>query len=162
MVKQKKPSAPARFIRVGGGGLQIHQRVQRIPQIAVIAHVHRHFSDRDRTFDADRDVVGVIGYPNRHLLAALKHRPLDQQRSKLDRAEFGVFRPNRLLSQVTDVEMVHLPVEEHIERDLVPRLMLAEVDIARVENGAQHILDTVRHFVNTGIGDRGPCGLDKK
>src|SRR5579863_1438113 len=103
--------------------LQIHQRAQRIPQIAVIAHIHRYFSDRDRAFDTDRDMIGVIRYPNRHLLPSLKHRPLDQQWSELNRPEFGVFGPNGLLSQITDVKVIDLTVEEHIEWDLVTDLM---------------------------------------
>src|SRR5580658_11109092 len=141
--------------------LQIHQRAQRIPQIAVIAHIHRHLSDRDRAFDTDRDMIGVIRYPNRHLLPSLKHRPFDQQRSELNRPEFGVFSPNGLLSQITDVKVIYLAVEEHIEWNLVTDLMVVEVDIAGIEDGAQYILDTVRDFVNAGTRDRGTRGLDK-
>ena len=58
--------------------LQIYQRAQRIPGIVVIGHVDRDLSYADGAFDADGDVIGIIGDPYRHLFPAFEHGPLDQ------------------------------------------------------------------------------------
>lgn len=127
----------------------------------VVGHVDRHLPDSDRAFDADRDVVRIIGYPDGHFFTPFEHGALDQQGSEFDGAELGVGRANGLFTKIADIEMVDLPVEEHIEGDLVVYLEVAEVDVTGIENGAAYVLDAVGHFKYAGFHNGRIGGLVK-
>src|SRR5262249_27991941 len=66
-----------------------------------------------------------------------------------------------LLSEIPDIKMIDLAVEEHVEGYLVIRFVLVEIDIPGVEDGAQYILDTVGNTIYARVGDRGVRRLDK-
>src|SRR5882757_1056408 len=49
--------------------------------------------------------------------------------------------------------MIYLSVQEHVEGDLIPWLETIPLDIACIENGAQNVLYTGRHFINAFRGN---------
>jgi hypothetical protein len=106
-------------------------------------------------------MVGVIGDPDGHFFSAFEHRALYEQGFEFDRPEFAIVGPDRFFSEITDIEGIDLPVEEHVERDSIAGFVAAEIDITRIKNSAEDILDTVRHFVYAGAGDRRVGFLDK-
>ena len=106
-------------------------------------------------------MIGIVGYPDSHFFAAFEHRAFDEEGLEFDRMELTIFRSDRLFSEVTDVEVIDLPVEEHIEGDLITRLVVIEIDVAGIEDGAQHVLYTVRHLEDALAGDRGIGGFDE-
>jgi len=55
--------------------------------------------------------------------------------------------------------MIHLPVQEHIEGNLIPWLEMVPLNIACIKNGAQDVLYTGRHFINAFRGDGGISGF---
>jgi hypothetical protein len=141
---------------VGIQSLKIHEGAQRVPEIMVVSHVHLYIPDADRALHADGDMIGIVAYPDRHLLAAFENGALDQQGLELDGPELAIRGPDRLFSQIADIEMVYLPVQEHVEGDLIVWIEVVEIDIARIENGAQHVLYT------GGYGEHplgGNCGV---
>lgn len=140
---------------------QIHQRRQRIPLVVVHDHVDADLADGDGALDADGDMVGVVGDPDGHLFTALEHSPFDEQRFEFDAAEFGIIGPDGLLTQITDIDRIDLPVEEHIERYFIAGFIFIEIDIPGIERGAQDVLDAIGYPVNAGVGDCGAGGLDE-
>ena len=119
----------------------------------VHGHIYGYMSDRDGTFDADRDMVGVIGDPYRHLFPTFEHIPFDEQGFELKGPELRVFCTDGLAAQVTDVEMIDLSVEEHIEGDLIVGFVLAEIDVPGIKDGAHDILYTTGDLVGAGVRD---------
>ncbi len=106
-------------------------------------------------------MIGVIGYPDGHFFAAFEHRAFDEEGLEFDRMKLTVFCSDRLFPKVSDVEMINLPVEEHSEGYLIPCLVVVEIDVAGIEDGAQHVLDTVGYLENALAGDRRVGGLDE-
>jgi hypothetical protein len=87
-------------------------------------------------------VIGVIADPDGHFLTTFEHSPLYQERPEFDGPELGIFGADGLLSQIADIEVIHLSVEEHVERDLVAGFEMIEIQITHKENSAQYILYT--------------------
>jgi len=144
-----------------GVALQIDEGAQWVAEVVVVAHIDGHLTDGDRALDADRDVVGIVGDPNGHLFTAFEHGAFYEQRFELDGAELAVAGADGFLTEVADIEMIDLSVEEHIEWDLVIHLVLAEVDVSGIEDGAEHILDAIGDGIHSGVGDGGVGGLYK-
>src|ERR1700675_1498478 len=53
-----------------------YQRGQRIPEIIIAHHICFYFTDRQRTFDPHRNMVGIIRYPDGHFFPSLKKASL--------------------------------------------------------------------------------------
>jgi len=51
--------------------------------------------------------------------------------------------------------VIHLPVEEHVERDLIPRHTFMKSILRAIEDSAHHVLYTGRDLINARVGDSG-------
>src|SRR5450432_1330409 len=120
----------------------------------IIDHIDLYAADTDRALDPHRDMIGIIADPDRHLLPSLEHGALDQQWLELDGAEFTISRSDRFFSKIADIEMIDLPIQEHVDIYLVIRLEMAEIDISRIEDSAQHILYAGGNGIDPLCSDR--------
>src|SRR5882724_10328669 len=104
-----------------------YKRGEGVSRVVVAHHIHLNASHADRTFHAQRQVVGIIAHPNGHFLATGKHGALHQQGLEFYRMKFAVFGLDGFLAEITHVEVVSLVVEKHGKRDLITFLEVVEI-----------------------------------
>src|SRR5258708_24658771 len=124
-----------------------------MPKIAVIDNADNHAAHTDGTLHAQGDMIRIVADPDRHFFPAFEDGAFDQQGFEFDRAELGIFCPDGLFTQVTDIQMIDLPVQEHIEVYFIPWFEFTPFNIAGVEDGAQDVLYTGRHRIDPFRGD---------
>src|SRR6185312_12799923 len=103
-------------------------------------------------------MVGIITYPYVHIFASLENGSFNQQRFKFYRPEFSIFCFHIFLSFIAQIKMINLVIQEHIKRDFIARLVFTEIDIARIINRTDYILNAWRYFKNA-IGRNGSTRL---
>src|SRR4051812_41430225 len=94
-------------------------------------------------------MIGVIAYPGIHFFAAFKNSSFDKQRFKFYRIEFSIAGFYFFFPHITDIQVIHFVIQEHIKRDLIVHFVFIKVDIAGIIHRTYYVLYTVGYFKNT-------------
>lgn len=135
----------------------LYEGGKRVAQVREGDHIHFNAAYRNGTVDPQWYLVAVIAYPHRHLFPALEDGAFDEQGFELDGAELPVPGIHFLFTNVTDVDVVHLVIEEHGKGYLISGFVFVKVDVTGVIDGADHILDAVRHLKSAVGAGGGAC-----
>ena len=87
-------------------------------------------------------MVPVVGDPNEHLLASGKDGAADKQGTEFNGMVPPITGLDYLLSEIPDEQWVHLLVDEHVERDLIPRLIFIEINVTGIIYRTEYVLHT--------------------
>jgi len=97
-------------------------------------------SNIDLTFDAHRDVVGVIGDPNGEGIGVFEDAVDHQFGFDFDAADFAKVGFDDLFSFIGNGQIVHFVVDVHIHRILLARNGIGIVEVTEVVDGRRNIL----------------------
>ena len=123
-----------------------YQACKRVSQFFISYKVNLHASYQDGAVYPYGNVVSVVSYPNHHFLAAFKNSTFNQQWADLYCVKSAVFCRDSLLAHVSDVQIIHLIVQEHAKGYLISRFMAGIINITCVKYSRKYVLYAIRYF----------------
>src|SRR5690242_16163700 len=94
-------------------------------------------------------MIGIIAYPGIHFFATFKNSSFNKEWFEFYRIEFSIAGLDLFFTHITNVQVIHFVIKEHIERYLIVYLVFIKIDITCIVHRTHYILYTIAYFKNT-------------